>query len=80
MMRSKVDALTGTQCRMARAGLGLSIDDASKVSVVSRASIVRLENGAPVRAVLREALRQAFEREGAVFVKNGVKIISSEVA
>jgi len=65
---------------MARAGLGLSIDDASKVSVVSRASIVRLENGAPVRAVLREALRQAFEREGAVFVKNGVKIISSEVA
>ena len=78
-MRLKVDALTGTQCRMARAGLGLSIDDAAKVSVVSRASIVRLESGAPVRAALREALREALERHGAVFVKDGVKIISSEV-
>jgi DNA-binding XRE family transcriptional regulator len=80
MMRSKVDALTGTQCRMARAGLRLSIDDASKASTVSRASIVRLESGAPVRPSLRLALREALERQGAVFVRNGVKIISSEVA
>ena len=65
---------------MARAGLGLSINDVAQVSAVSRASIVRLESGMLVRPVLQLALREALERQGAVFVRNGVKIISSEAA
>lgn len=65
---------------MARAGLGLSINDIAKASTVSRASIVRLESGTLVRPALRLALREALERRGAVFVRNGVQIISSEAA
>lgn len=73
-----VDTLTATQCRMARAGLGLSVIEAAKVSLVSRASIVRFENGSDLKSVLRQALRTALEKRGAVFTQAGVEIKNSE--
>jgi len=69
------DSITAAQCRMARAGLGLSVTDASKASLVSRASITRLESGSEIKPVLRSALRAAFERLGAVFTESGVEIV-----
>lgn len=74
-METKLDdALTAAQCRMARAGLGLSIAETSKISLVSSASIVRFENGSDIRPVLRSALRTAFERGGVVFTANGIEL------
>ena len=68
------DTLTPAQCRMARAGLGLSITEASKASLVSRATITRFESGSEIKPVLRSALRAAFERLGAVITDSGVEI------
>jgi predicted transcriptional regulator len=59
---------------MARAGLGLSITEASKASLVSRATITRFESGIAIKPVLRSALRTAFERLGAVITDSGVDI------
>ena len=73
-----VDTLTAAQCRMARAGLGLSVTSAAGASKVSRASIVRFENGSDIKLVLRQALRSAFEKRGAVFTQAGVEITVSE--
>ncbi len=71
MEKTRVDTLTASQCKMARAGLGLSVTEASKVSLVSRASITRFESGGDIKPVLRSALRVAFERLGAFFTENG---------
>ena len=69
------DTLTSVQCRMARAGLGLSITEASKASLVSRATIARFESGSKIKPVLRLALRAAFERRGVVMITDrGVEI------
>jgi len=59
---------------MARAGLGLSIIEASKASLVSRATITRFESGSDIKPVLRSALRAAFERLGAVITDSGIEI------
>ena len=72
--KTQNDTLTAAQCRMARAGLGLSITEASKVSLVSRATITRFESGNEIKPVLRSALRAAFERLGAVITDSGVEI------
>src|SRR3954470_21651004 len=69
--RTQNGTLTAAQCRMARAGLGLSITEASKVSLVSRATITRFESGSEIKPVLRSALRAAFERLGAVMTDSG---------
>ena len=69
------DILTAAQCRMARAGLGLSITGASKASLVSRATITRFESRIQIKPVLRSALRAAFERPGAVITDSGVEIV-----
>jgi predicted transcriptional regulator len=72
--KTQSDSLTAAQCRMARAGLGLSITEASKASLVSRATISRFESGSEIKPVLRSALRAAFERLGAIITDNGVEI------
>lgn len=72
--KTQNDTLTPAQCRMARAGLGLSITEASKASLVSRATITRFESGSEIKPVLRSALRAAFERLGAVITDSGVEI------
>jgi predicted transcriptional regulator len=74
--KTQTDTLTAAQCRMARAGLGLSITEASKASLVSRATITRFESGSEIKPVLRSALRAAFERLGAVITDSGVEIAS----
>ncbi len=78
MESDAVDTLTAAQCRMARAGLGLSVTSAAEASNVSRASIVRFENGSDLRLVLRQALRVAFEKRGAVFTEAGVEVAASK--
>ncbi len=60
------DTLAAAQCRMARAGLGLFITEASNASLVSRATVTRFESGIEIKPVLRSVLRAAFERLGAV--------------
>ena len=72
--KTQSDSLTAAQCRMARAGLGLSITETSKASLVSRATITRFESGSEIKPVLRSALRSAFERLGAVITDSGVEI------
>lgn len=74
MEKTQSDSITAAQCRMARAGLGLSITEASKASLVSRATITRFESGSEIKPVLRSALRAAFERLGAVFTESGVAV------
>lgn len=70
----RTDTISAAQCRMARAGLGLSITDASRESLVSRATIARFEGGREIKPVLRSALRSAFERLGVVLTESGVEI------
>jgi predicted transcriptional regulator len=72
--KTQSDSLTAVQCRMARAGLGLSITEASKASLVSRATISRFESGSEIKPVLRSALRATFERLGAIVTDSGVEI------
>ena len=72
--KTQNDILTAAQCRMARAGLGLSVTEASKASLVSRATIARFESGSEIKPVRRSALRTAFERLGAIMTGNGVEI------
>ena len=72
--KTQNDTLTAAQCRMARAGLGLSITEASKASLVSRATLTRFESGNEIKPVLRSALRAAFERLGAIITNSGVEI------
>ena len=72
--KTQNNTLTAAQCRMARAGLGLSITEASKASLVSRATITRFESGSGIKPVLRSALRATFERLGVVITDCGVEI------
>lgn len=74
MEKTQNDMLTAAQCRMARAGLGLSITEESRASLVSRATITRFESGSEIKRVLRSALRTAFERLGVVITDHGVEI------
>ena len=76
VVKTQNDTLTAAQCRMARAGLGLSITEASKASLVSRATITRFESGSEIKPVLRSALRGAFERLGVVITDSGVEIVA----
>ncbi len=80
MKMAVVDMLSPTQCRMARAALGLSITEASKVSLVSRASIARFESGNAIRPVLQSALKSAYERLGVQFTLTGVEVASAGAA
>ena len=57
------------------ASRGASVSEASKVSLVSRATITRFESGREIKPVLRSALQAAFERLGAVFTDHGVDIV-----
>lgn len=57
-----------TQCRMARAALGWSLDELAAASGVARRTIARFEAGKPIQADNAAALRQALEKAGIVFV------------
>jgi DNA-binding XRE family transcriptional regulator len=66
--------MDATQCRMARAGLGWTLDDLAKASSVNRRTILNFENDGPAAAASLAKLREAFESEGVVFIARGVYV------
>ena len=66
--------MDATQCRMARAGLGWTLDDLAEASAVNRRTILNFENDGPASAQSLAKLREAFEREGVVFIERGVYV------
>ncbi len=59
------------QCRMARAGLGWSLDDLAAQSGVARRTIAKFEGGGNVLPAKVETLRQCFVRQGVEFINGG---------
>ncbi len=72
--------MTPTQCRMARAGLRVSLDEISEASLVSKSTITRFESGKEINPVLHRALQAHLEQLGAVFPENGVRFREGELA
>jgi transcriptional regulator with XRE-family HTH domain len=68
------EALTPAQCRMARAALQWSLDEAAQAAGVSYRTIFRLENEQrDIQAEKVAAIRRAFEAVGVTFAeKSGV--------
>lgn len=60
--------ITGTQCRMARAALGLGVRDLAKLADVSPNTITRLERGEELHARTLSTIRTALEKAGAKFI------------
>jgi DNA-binding XRE family transcriptional regulator len=64
--------LTPAQCRMARAALQWSLDDAAKAAGVSYRTIFRLENEQrDIQAEKVAAIRRGFEAAGVRFLDDG---------
>jgi transcriptional regulator with XRE-family HTH domain len=59
------------QCRMARAGLGWSLDDLAKQSKIGRRTVAKFENGGNVLSDTVETLRQCFVKAGVEFINGG---------
>lgn len=57
------------QCRMARAGIGWSLDDLAERSGVARRTIARFEAGESVKLETVESLRAALVKGGALLVE-----------
>ena len=60
-----------TQCRMARAALGWSLDDLAAASSIGRRTIAKFEACDRVSAASVAALRKAMEGEGLQFLDGG---------
>ena len=65
------DALiTPSQCRAARALLGLSQEELAAKARIAEKTVLRFERGEPrVRPTTHQALRMALERFGVVFLR-----------
>lgn len=64
------DRMNGTQCRMARVGLGWSLDDLAAATEMSKRTIIRHEWDQTVLLSENAAkLRAAFEAAGVVFIE-----------
>lgn len=64
--------MTPEQCRMARAGLGMSVRDLADRAQVSTNTISRLEAGDELKPRTVEAIQRALEEAGVIFVaENG---------
>lgn len=64
--------MTPEQCRMARAGLGMSVRDLADRAQVSTNTISRLEAGEELKPRTVEAIQRALEEAGVIFVaENG---------
>lgn len=64
-----VQGMNVAQCRMARAGLGWSLDDLAARSGVGRRTLAKYEAGGNVLPAMVEALRRALIDAGAVLVE-----------
>lgn len=60
-----------TQCRMARAALGWSLDDLAEASGVARRTVAKFEGGGNILPDKLEALRATLVREGIAFTNGG---------
>lgn len=72
--------MTSAQCRMARAGLRVSLQDISGASLVSKSTIIRFESGKEINPALHRALQTHLEQLGAIFPENGVRFREGELA
>jgi transcriptional regulator with XRE-family HTH domain len=68
----RVDKVLPIQCRMARAGLGLSTRKLAVAAKVSPQTVVRFERGEAIRKRTIDSLRQVLEAAGVEFT-NGRK-------
>lgn len=63
------------QCKMARAGLGWSLDDlAVAVGTVSRRTIAKFEAGGTVSSDTVEAIRHCLVQHGVEFINGGKSV------
>lgn len=66
------EGLSPAQCRMARAALQWSLDEAAAAAEVSRRTILRLENDQRnIQPAKIEAIRRAYESAGVRFIEEG---------
>lgn len=71
-MRKLGAQVTPAQCKMARAGLGLSVRDLANLAQVSTNTVSRLEAGEELKPRTVEAIRTALETAGVEFIpENG---------
>ncbi|MBB3972506.1 transcriptional regulator with XRE-family HTH domain [Hansschlegelia beijingensis] len=64
--------MIATQCKMARAALGLGVRDLAKAAGVSPDTVARLERGEYLKPTTVAALRTTLEAAGVIFVaENG---------
>jgi transcriptional regulator with XRE-family HTH domain len=66
--------MNATQCRMARAALGWTLDDLARCSSVNRRSILNFENGGTVQPASVEKMRAALVAAGAEFINGGKSV------
>jgi transcriptional regulator with XRE-family HTH domain len=67
----KVRPMNITQCRMARAALGWTLDDLASASGVGRRTVAKFEAGGSILPGKLEAMRAAFVQEGIAFENGG---------
>lgn len=67
MKSASLPALTGIECRMARAAFGWTMRELAHAAGVSRFTVIRLEAGTAIGESSAVKLRKAFEVAGAQF-------------
>jgi transcriptional regulator with XRE-family HTH domain len=75
--------MLATQCRMARAALGLTVRELAERAGVSHDTIVRLEGGQELKESTVKKVRETFEAAGIEFTNGmepGLKIKSPDGA
>lgn len=64
--------MNATQCRMARAALGLGVRDLAAIAGVAQATVSRLERGEELKLATVASIRAALESAGVEFIaENG---------
>lgn len=64
--------MNATQCKMARAALGLGVRELAALAGVAQATISRLERGEELKPATVDAIRAALEQAGVEFIaENG---------
>ena len=64
--------MNATQCKMARAALGLGVRDLAALADVAQATVSRLERGEELKPTTVQTIRSALEQAGVEFIaRNG---------